>query len=219
MSPGGSDIGGGRRGRHLMDDDSSGRPSPGPSGFNKRKRGRQSAGASVEPSINGDEDGRESKKRKKEPTTSDTRLKQFFLECCEAVEAVDSPDGYASCELFLELPSKEDYADYYEWVKRPIAIKQIKRRINRMYYKSTEEFLADWTLMFNNARVYNEEGSNVVRDADDIKAALMARISQGINPRDGTPSNFASDDDASNVKSLKIKLPSRRNVVHEPDSD
>jgi ATP-dependent helicase STH1/SNF2 len=38
------------------------------------------------------------------------------------------------CELFEELPSKSDYPDYYQIVKKPIAMDAILARINSPYY-------------------------------------------------------------------------------------
>jgi ATP-dependent helicase STH1/SNF2 len=85
------------------------------------------------------------------------------------------------CELFLELPSKVDFADYYQIITNPIALDMIERRINSPYYKSMDEFVADFKLMCSNARTYNVEGSIVYEDADEIEKAFMEALNEPSN--------------------------------------
>lgn len=35
-------------------------------------------------------------------------------------------EDYDLCGIFMELPSKDDYPDYYEIIKHPIALQDIK---------------------------------------------------------------------------------------------
>ncbi|XP_062502927.1 protein polybromo-1-like isoform X2 [Corticium candelabrum] len=69
------------------------------------------------------------------------------------------------CELFLSLPSSEEYPDYFEMIKQPIDMSMIKDKIEREQYATEAHCVADFELMFSNARVYNEEGSLVYEDA------------------------------------------------------
>ncbi len=46
---------------------------------------------------------------------------------------------------------------------------QIRKRVNSSYYKSLGQFSADWQLMFRNARTYNQEGSWVYVDAEEME--------------------------------------------------
>jgi len=78
------------------------------------------------------------------------------------------------CYLFRELPSKKQYPDYYMMIHKPIAMDIIKRRINSPYYKIVGAFRDDWHLMFNNARLYNVEGSMVYTDANEMQVSSTA---------------------------------------------
>lgn len=46
---------------------------------------------------------------------------------------------------------------------------QIRKRVNSNYYKTLGQFQADWQLMFSNARTYNQEGSWVYVDAEEME--------------------------------------------------
>lgn len=63
--------------------------------------------------------------------------------------------------LFLEKPSRKDYPDYYKLVLEPIDMKMIGKKIEHDKYCSVPDMLEDFNLMFNNARHYNEPGSEV----------------------------------------------------------
>ena len=63
--------------------------------------------------------------------------------------------------LFLEKPSRRDYPDYYKLISDPIDMRMIDKKVRSDKYVSVEEMLEDFRLMFNNARQYNEPGSEV----------------------------------------------------------
>lgn len=86
--------------------------------------------------------------------------------------------GRRRIDLFLELPSKRFYADYYILIKNPIACDIIQKRINNGTYQMLGEFCADFKLMFDNARVYNQEGSVVVDDANVLQQAFNDKYNE-----------------------------------------
>ena len=45
----------------------------------------------------------------------------------------------------------------------------IRKRITAGTYKLATDFREDWRLMFNNARTYNQEGSWVYNDAEEME--------------------------------------------------
>lgn len=82
--------------------------------------------------------------------------------------------GYRKrCTLFMDLVSKRDYPIYYTMIKNPIAMKMIKKRIYSPYYKTVGQFRDDFHLMFDNARTFNEEGSVVYQDADEMQVCVQ----------------------------------------------
>ena len=68
-------------------------------------------------------------------------------------------------DLFIELPDKHDWPDYYQIIKTPICMNMIKRKINRKEYHSLRQFRSDIALLCHNCKTYNEDGSLLFRDA------------------------------------------------------
>lgn len=88
-------------------------------------------------------------------------------------------------DVFLVLPPRKMYPDYYQLIRRPISIKEIKHRIKTNEYSTIHEFRGDFELMFANARKYNEEGSFVWDDVAELERILKAeldRMAPGGNP-------------------------------------
>ncbi|KAF9014915.1 SNF2-family ATP dependent chromatin remodeling factor snf21 [Cyathus striatus] len=152
----------------------------------KRKRGAKSM--SVTPSIADDEDEEHDQKRRKTKSTGGSELtpairdkmKKVFAECYKAVLACEAEDGRKRCELFRDLPDKRDYPDYYQLISQPIALSTLRKRANQNYYKNVIQYRDDWRLMFNNARTYNQEGSWVYVDADEMEKVFNATFDRVI---------------------------------------
>jgi ATP-dependent helicase STH1/SNF2 len=71
--------------------------------------------------------------------------------------------------LFLDLPSKKMYPQYYVMIAKPIALDIIKKKIKNKSYRNVKQFKEDFHLMFENAKTFNEEGSQVYVDACELK--------------------------------------------------
>ncbi|KAJ1746419.1 ATP-dependent DNA helicase Snf21, partial [Coemansia sp. RSA 990] len=81
------------------------------------------------------------------PPEERERLEGIFEAAFQAVEASTDPEyGRRHCDLFLELPSKRDYPDYYVIIKQPIAMKNIRRNVKAHRYASVADFHRDWKL-------------------------------------------------------------------------
>jgi hypothetical protein len=76
----------------------------------------------------------------------------------ELASARDHVNARDVCELFLELPDKTYYAQYYHLIKRPIAMNVILRRIQALEYEEMRQFHQDFSLLFSNAFEYNADG-------------------------------------------------------------
>ena len=61
-------------------------------------------------------------------------------------------------------------------IARPIALDMIKRKINQGAYATLESFEDDFELMFENAKQYNAEGSDVYLDAEDLQVRNTAGV-------------------------------------------
>jgi len=88
----------------------------------------------------------------------------------------------------------QDYPDYYQLITHPIALSTLRKRANSNYYKSVLTFRDDFRLMFNNARTYNQEGSWVYNDADEMEKVFNGAWDRVIAGTDlpGAPQHFAS---------------------------
>ncbi|KAL6305657.1 SNF2 family N-terminal domain-containing protein [Sparassis latifolia] len=137
----------------------------------KRKRGMKSM--SITPSNDDDDEERDTKRRKTKasevPPAVRDKMKKAFNECYKVMLNCEDESGRKRCELFKEVPDKREYPDYYQLIKRPIAMSTLRKRMNSNYYKNVLDFREDWRLMFNNARTYNQEGSWVYVDAEEME--------------------------------------------------
>lgn len=95
---------------------------------------------------------------------------------------------------FLSDTGSQDYPDYYQLIRTPISLAQIRKRSNSGYYKNVIAYRDDWRLMFNNARTYNQEGSWVYIDAEEMEKAFNAAFEKHIAGTDmpGAPAASAA---------------------------
>ncbi|KAH7881325.1 SNF2-family ATP dependent chromatin remodeling factor snf21 [Lentinula edodes] len=206
----------------------------------KRKRGAMKS-MSVTPSIaedDDDDDERDQKRRKtkaSEPSPAlREKMKKAFNECYKAVLACEAEEGRKRCELFREVPDKRDYPDYYQLIKQPIALSQIRKRSQGNFYKDVLQYKSDWKLMFNNARTYNQEGSWVYNDAEEMEKVFNAaydRVISGsslpgaMSTASGSGSNAGSydsaltpmDDDERPPPPLKSRGSGRKQVLSDEE--
>ena len=79
-----------------------------------------------------------------------------------------------SFEWLIDFPFFQAYPDYFTIIKEPIALSILRKRSNSGYYKTVLQFRDDYRLMFNNARKYNQEGSWVYVDAEEMEKVFNA---------------------------------------------
>ncbi|GFO15453.1 polybromo 1 [Plakobranchus ocellatus] len=80
--------------------------------------------------------------------------------------------------IFMVLPSRKDYPDYYQVIMEPVDMTMIEAKLKAEKYPNEQALLSDFELMFNNARHYNEEGSQVFQDANCLDKVLKAKWRQ-----------------------------------------
>ncbi|KAG4079697.1 hypothetical protein HA402_009083 [Bradysia odoriphaga] len=92
----------------------------------------------------------------------DTKLKQLY----EAIRDFRDPKANRQLALiFMKLPSKNDYPDYYDIIKNPIDMEKIAHKLKTQVYETVDEIASDFMLMFENACKYNEPDSQLYKDA------------------------------------------------------
>lgn len=82
---------------------------------------------------------------------------------------------------FVKLPSKRDYGDYYILIQSPICMNQIMQRIKKEEYNSISDMRRDITLMCNNCRTYNEDGSLLYADANVMEKFFNDKAQEALN--------------------------------------
>ena len=65
--------------------------------------------------------------------------------------------------IFLQLPNPKDFPDYYEVIKKPVDFARITAKVKQSQYRTMEECLNDFVLMFDNASKYNEPDSQIYK--------------------------------------------------------
>ncbi|XP_069101019.1 protein polybromo-1-like isoform X15 [Argopecten irradians] len=108
------------------------------------------------------------KKRAKRATPEDMMRRRLWTIYKTVYDYTDA-DGRPLRMIFIELPSKRDYPDYYQVILQPIDMVTIEAKIKGEKYYSENELIVDFELMFNNARHYNEEESQVYKDANTLE--------------------------------------------------
>jgi ATP-dependent helicase STH1/SNF2 len=107
---------------------------------------------------------------------------QSLKDMTEEVELDDS-DGEEGgtvlrsiIEPFMKPPPRSQYPDYYKIIQNPIAVEMIERKIKRDDYQGLKEFRDDIHLLCQNARTFNEDGSLLFQDANDIEAKCVSEL-------------------------------------------
>ncbi|XP_060724127.1 polybromo 1, like isoform X1 [Tachysurus vachellii] len=110
-----------------------------------------------------------------EEEMSPNYMKGVLEQLLDGLVSYTDPSGRIVSELFQKLPSKLQYPDYYAIIKEPIDFRTIAQRIQMGHYKSISAMAKDIDLLTKNAKVYNEPGSQVYKDANTIKKAFLQR--------------------------------------------
>lgn len=145
-----SDDEGGRRGRKKR-------------GGRQRRRTR-----------NRDDDDDDAHKKRGRPPKVFTPLEARINELLRGLRRFRNSSNELRILHFERLPDKAELPDYYTAIRNPIALDLIKKKHKRKKYTSLDQVLQDLELMFENAKEYNEEGSEVYEDA--IELQKQARI-------------------------------------------
>ncbi|TKY84799.1 hypothetical protein EX895_005879 [Sporisorium graminicola] len=88
------------------------------------------------------------------------------------MEAVDPSDGEPLHEFFLELPDAQEYPDYYEIIKRPMALDEIQSKLDQRSYSSLPDVKHDFETICNNAKRYNLRDTPVWLKARELHSLV-----------------------------------------------
>ncbi|KAK6437139.1 transcriptional regulator [Oleoguttula sp. CCFEE 5521] len=105
-------------------------------------------------------------------------LNDVYEEIDDLVEESSEPDVQPRgiIDPFMDLPPRSMYADYYQLIRQPIAMKQIENKIKKSQYQNLKQFRADVGLLCKNCRQYNEDGSVLYNDANLIEETCLQKL-------------------------------------------
>lgn len=78
-------------------------------------------------------------------------------------------NGQVLSTQFDRLPNSVWFPVYYEKIAKPITMIDIRERIESYLYGTSDELMADFTRMFQNAYDYYPAGSEIVSDATTLE--------------------------------------------------
>ncbi|CAG8568286.1 9276_t:CDS:2 [Ambispora gerdemannii] len=128
---------------------------------------------------------------------NDAELQKELRKIWNSIKNNRDSKGRQMTLLFETLPDKEEYPDYYEEIKQPIALDNIKSKINANEYLDMKAFHADFNLMFENAKTYNAEGSQIYQDAVQLQ-----KLAQKLT---GVKSNSSNSEDLEALEEIIYK--------------
>ncbi|KAI1412676.1 hypothetical protein F5Y13DRAFT_41368 [Hypoxylon sp. FL1857] len=153
-----------------------------------RRRGRRGGRHSGRKSDARDDD---SHKKRGRPPKVFTPLEARIHALLKGLRKFKHPNGDLLIVPFERLPDKQTTPDYFAAIKNPIALDLIKRKAKRKKYQNVDQVLKDLDLMFENAKEYNEEDSQLYKDAVELQhqAHMLAELEKA------KPDNDFEDED------------------------
>lgn len=135
----------------------------------RKKAGRSTAAISKrESGAKADkekDDDPESRKKRGRPPRVDTPMEARIKEILKGMRKFKNSSNTLMVYHFERLPDKAVMPEYYADIKAPIALDVIKKKLKRKKYVSIDQAMKDVDLMFDNAKQYNLDDSQVFKDA------------------------------------------------------
>ncbi|XP_032996602.1 protein polybromo-1 isoform X12 [Lacerta agilis] len=127
--------------------------------------------------------------------------------------------GQLISEPFFHLPSKKKYPDYYQQIKLPISLQQIRTKLKNHEYETLDHLECDLNLMFENAKRYNVPNSAIYKRVLKMQQVMQAKKKElarrdEIEDGDSMISSATSDAGSSKRKSKKNIKKQRMKILY-----
>ena len=96
----------------------------------------------------------------------------------DELEKLTDEAGNNVAAVFMKLPSRKFYADYYKIIKHVVSLGQMRKQLDTKKLFTWDDFIGEAKQMIINAHTYNEEGSWVIKCADLIDKRMNELITQ-----------------------------------------
>lgn len=110
-------------------------------------------------------DDPESRKKRGRPPRVDTPMEARIKAIMKAIRKPRNQANKLMVSAFERVPDKAVMPEYHAEIRTPMAMDILKRKLKRKKYTSVDHFMLDVELMFDNAKQYNEEDSQIYKDA------------------------------------------------------
>ncbi|KAI0785390.1 Bromodomain-containing protein [Irpex lacteus] len=143
-------------------------------------------------------------------------VKERGLRLWQVIKDATNKEGRALSHDFLRLPSKRQYPDYYEQIKRPVALDDIKRRLEHGQYAFFEEVKQDFEQCFKNAKKYNMKESQIWKDAKYLHKLVLLeceKLGSGEVEGDGDAADAGSGSEAEEGDEKKSKKTNKNRLL------
>ncbi|KAI1977812.1 hypothetical protein LOZ53_002189 [Ophidiomyces ophidiicola] len=127
-------------------------------------------------------------------------------------EAKDKHQNLVAPE-FLHLPDRNEYPDYFQAIKLPLALDTIEQKLQNHEYPCLTLLEADLRRMVTNAKAYNTKGSSLFSNAERIRkivSAVMIKINPAYKDENYTPFAAPLPDDDEDEEEVQSPQSSRR---------
>ncbi|XP_030274853.1 polybromo 1, like isoform X2 [Sparus aurata] len=145
-----------------------------------------------------------------ESQSSSMEMSNPIFQLYEAVRGARNNQGQVFSEPFQQLPSRREYPDYYQQIKQPISLMQIRAKMKNGEYETVEQMDADLTLMFENAKRYNMPNSSIYKRAFRLQQIMQAKKRELLR-RDDEDGDSILSSDAGSVKRKSHKKNVKKN--------
>ncbi|KAG8556778.1 hypothetical protein GDO81_018204 [Engystomops pustulosus] len=154
-----------------------------------------------------------------ESITSFMDISSPLYQLYETVRSCRNNQGQLIAEPFFHLPSKKKYPDYYQQIKNPISLQQIRTKLKNQDYDSLDQLEADLNVMFENAKRYNVPNSAIYKRVFKLQQLMqakkkeLARRDLDIEDGDSMISSATSDTGSAKRKSKKNMRKQRMKIL------
>ncbi|XP_026162563.1 polybromo 1, like isoform X3 [Mastacembelus armatus] len=145
-----------------------------------------------------------------ESQSSSMEISNPIFQLYEAVRGARNSQGQVFSEPFQQLPSRREYPDYYQQIKQPIALQQIRAKMKNGDYENVEQIEADLSLMFENAKRYNMPNSSIYKRAFRLQQIMQAKKRELLR-RDEEDGDSILSSDAGSIKRKSHKKNIKKN--------
>ncbi|KAF2641506.1 Bromodomain-containing protein [Massarina eburnea CBS 473.64] len=136
-------------------------------GKRRKRRGPRSTAAIAKREARKDDakEDPESRKKRGRPPRVDTPMEARIKAIMKSIRKPRNQANKLMVGAFERVPDKAAMPEYHAEIKSPMAMDVLKRKLKRKKYNSVDHFMVDVELMFENAKQYNEEDSQIYKDA------------------------------------------------------